>query len=123
MKELPAFKDIRPMSVEKATAAAGDDQLLRAMLQTFGADGPRIRQAVAVTRLEADDRIYGPELEKIEQEGASMSAKVANINDSLSKIKEKDARREKASQPLTSKSVAEWKREASSFIDRVRLQG
>ena len=120
MKELPAFKDIRPMSVEKATAAAGDDQLLRAMLQTFGADGPRIRQAVAVTRLEADDRIYGPELEKIEQEGASMSAKVANINDSLSKIKEKDARREKASQPLTSKSVAEWKREVSSLSDKTR---
>ena len=121
MKELPAFKDIKPMSVEKAKAAAGDDQLLRAIIQTFGADGPRIRQAAAVVRHEADERIYGPGLEKIEQEGASMSAKVANINDSLLKIKEKDAcREEMASQPLTSKSIAEWKREVSSLSDKTR---
>ncbi|VDC01924.1 unnamed protein product [Peniophora sp. CBMAI 1063] len=111
VKELPAFKNIKPLSAEQAKGIAGDDKLLRAVIQTFGTDSPRLRQAVSVARAQADMRNYGPQLDAIEREGDRKQARIAELRRSLQEMKERDARRaeQEASEPTTAECIKQWK--------------
>lgn len=113
VKEHPAYKNIKPMSSDQAAAIAGDDWMLRAMIQMFGTDSPKIRQAIFLARAQTDKDVYGPQIDAIEEEGARRRAQVADMQKSLQEMRERDARREqeKDSRP----SIVEWRRMVSHF--------